>query len=123
MHRRAAMAVLLLAGEIVPLCGQGSGQEVWRATLSEAERARTERHFGEAERLFRSALEQARALEPDVAPAATTYNNLAGLFQDMGRCSPAVQGYQRSLELWEEAGARGEPYLLRTANHLVAAYL
>jgi tetratricopeptide (TPR) repeat protein len=41
----------------------------------------------------------------------------------MGRCDPGVRAYQRSIELWKKVGARGESYLLRTADDLVVQYL
>jgi len=62
-------------------------------------------------------------LEPDLAPAATTYHNLAGLYQDRGECGPAAGAYLRSVDLWERAGPRVESYLFQTINHLVGLYL
>jgi tetratricopeptide (TPR) repeat protein len=115
MAFRSVIAVLLLSSPPV--------EDAWRAALAAAERLQGEGHYAEAERTFRSALDEARRLEPDLAPAATTYHNLAGLYQDSGRCDPAIRSYQRSIALWEKVGARGEEYLFRTANHLTGAYL
>jgi tetratricopeptide (TPR) repeat protein len=123
MYVRVAIALLVLSTGIAPLSGQPSSEERWRSTLAAADRLQSEGRTAEAERMFESALDEARRLAPDPAAAATVYNNLAGLYQDMGRCDPAVRAYQRSIDLWEKAGARVAPYLLRTANHLVGLYL
>jgi tetratricopeptide (TPR) repeat protein len=119
MGRRMAIPILLAFCAAVPLCGE----EQWRSAVAAAEEAKREGRLGDAERWLRSALEDARRLEPDLAPAATVYNNLAGVYQDMGRYDQAVQAYQRSIDLWQKLGAAGETYLLRTANHLVGLYL
>jgi len=103
----------------VPLCGQ----EQWRAGAAAAVEFQRDGRLADAERALRSALEDARRLEPDLAPEATIYNNLGGIYQDMGRCDPAVQAYQRSIDLWVKIGPGGETYLLRTANHLVSLYM
>jgi tetratricopeptide (TPR) repeat protein len=122
MSAATAIAVVFIASG-VPLCGQGSGQELWRSMMSTADRLKSERRFDEAERVLRSALNEAARLEPDFAPVATTYHSLAGLYQDMRQCDAAARAYQRSIDFFEKAGARGETYLLQTANHLVESYL
>jgi tetratricopeptide (TPR) repeat protein len=119
MDRRTAIAIVFLGLGTPPL----AGQEAWRTALSRADELRKERRFADAERTFQTALEEARHLEQDWAPAATAYHNLAGLYHDMGNCHLAVRAYQRSIDLWKKAGASGEPYLFRTANDLVALYL
>jgi tetratricopeptide (TPR) repeat protein len=123
MDLRMAIPILLISRTIVPLYSQDSSREHWRSTVSAADEMRRQGRLVDAEHALQSALEEVRALEPDPAPAATIHNNLAGIYQDMGRCDPAVRAYQRSVDLWEKVGARAETYLLRTANHLIGLYL
>lgn len=119
MGPRTAIAIALLASGIVP----AYGQESWRAAMSKAERLKAEGRLTEAVRAYRSALDEARPLEPDPVSAATAYHNLGSLYQDLYQYDRAIEAYLRSLELWRKAGPRGEGFLLRTANHLVSAYL
>jgi tetratricopeptide (TPR) repeat protein len=114
---RIIVTLLLIAA--VPACCQ----QDWRSAARDAEAMRLQGRLADAERVLRSILDEVRRLEPDFAPAATVYHNLGGVYQDMGRCDPAVEAYQRSLELWEKAGDAGAKYLMPTANHLVGLYL
>jgi tetratricopeptide (TPR) repeat protein len=123
MDARTAFPLLLLSTGLLPLHSQTPSLDRWLSEVSNANTLRTQGRLVEAEQLLRAAIDDARLLEPDLAPAATTYNNLAGTYQDLGRCEAAAHTYQRSLDLWEKVGARGETYLLRTANHLVGLLL
>jgi tetratricopeptide (TPR) repeat protein len=116
MMSSLAITVLFLAWAL-------PGQDSWLSAVSEANRLQSAGQYSEAERVLLSALDEARRLAPDLGPVATTYHNLAGVYQDMGRCDAAVQAYQRSVALWEKVGDRGRVYLFRTANHLVGLYL
>lgn len=115
MPLRLAIAFLFA----FPSCAE----DAWRALLASADKLHTDGRFTDAERAYRSALDEALRLQPDSAPAATAYHNLASLYQDMGRCDPAIRAYQESVTLWTKAGGQGKTYLLRSANHLVALYL
>lgn len=118
-----SIAALILSGVAFPLAAADAGLEKWRADLSTADQMKSEGRSAEAERMYQSALDEARRLQPNLAPVAATYHNLAGFYQDAGRYDAAVGAYQRSLELWEKTGAIGRAYLLRTANHLIGLYL
>jgi tetratricopeptide (TPR) repeat protein len=119
MIGRIATAFVCLLSGTLPL----AGQEAWRDDLAKAEELRKERRFDDAERMFQTAIQEARRLEPDWVVGATTYNNLGILYGEMRKCDLAIRALRRSVDLWKKAGAAGEPYLVRTANHLVAQYL
>jgi tetratricopeptide (TPR) repeat protein len=91
--------------------------------MSTADRFDREGRFPDAERSLQSALEQARRLEPDLAPAALTYESLGSLYRDMRQCGESAAAYQRSLHLWEKVGPPGDRRFLQTANNLVSLYL
>jgi tetratricopeptide (TPR) repeat protein len=119
MDLRITIAVVFLTGTALPL----SADDTWRSLLAASDELKSQGRFAEAERKLWSALDEARRLAPDLAPAAATYHELAGLFQDTGRCDSAAGAYERSLALWEKVGPRGDVYLFRTANHLVGCDL
>jgi tetratricopeptide (TPR) repeat protein len=120
MAPQTAILILFLASDV---SAAAPGKDGWRARLQAAEECKTQGRLREAERLLWSALDEARLLEPDPAPSATVYHELAGFYQDAGQCDRAARAYRRSVELWAKAGASGERYLLRTANHLVGLHL
>jgi serine/threonine-protein kinase len=108
---------------LLPFRVQESPHDIWQSHVTDAIALRDKGRLADAEQILRSALEEARRLEPDLAPSATTYNNLASIYHDRHQCDLAAQNYRRSIDLWEKLGARGEMYLLRTANHLTALFL
>ncbi|HKE23510.1 MAG TPA: tetratricopeptide repeat protein [Bryobacteraceae bacterium] len=122
MENRTAFAMMFL-GAVIAASAQSPDLLSWIATISSADQAAQEGRYLDAERTLRSALEQARRLEPDLAPAATTYNNLASLYRDRRMCDEAVWAYQRSLHLWEKLGPPRDRYFLATANNLVGLYV
>ena len=118
---RIASSVILLG--TMSISAQIPDEAAWHSWILTADQSMRTGDFRAAERSLKAALEEARRLEPNLAPAATTYNNFGTLYQDMRMCNESASAYQRSLHLWEMAGPSSDPYFLRTASNLVGMYL
>jgi tetratricopeptide (TPR) repeat protein len=123
MNNRVAPIAIFVSAAAMAVSAQSPGFLSWRTTVSSADQLSRAGRFLDAERTLQSALEQARQLEPDLAPEATTYSNLGSLYRDRRLCDEAARAYQRSLHLWEKIGPSGAKYFLSTANNLVGLYL
>jgi len=120
---RTALAAIWLAAAPWTISAQPQDRSAWLHAISTADRFAREGRFPDAERSLQSALEQARHLEPDVAPAALTYSTLGTVYRDMHRCEQSAAAFQRALHLWEKTGPGGDRHFLKTATNLVSLYL
>ena len=51
-----------------------------------------------------------------------TYNNLAGLYREIGRSEEAAEWYRRALKMVEMTGRPGDPAIIATYNNLAGLY-
>jgi tetratricopeptide (TPR) repeat protein len=114
-------AIAGLAGFLV-LCGCAPTQDPhWRASVTAARRATTERRPADAEMQWRQALVEAERSGPDSWQVAYTLQGLAHFYEAQGRKDEAEQAFKRSLAIDEKIAPRS-PATARTLTDLAHLY-
>lgn len=90
--------------------------ESWQQRADRANRDRAEGRWDEAERLYRSALAEARVEEPEHPRIAELLNNLGAQYQILGRYSQAEDLLVQALDAWERHPALVEDRARTKAN-------
>ncbi|MBR8840667.1 MAG: tetratricopeptide repeat protein [Stigonema ocellatum SAG 48.90 = DSM 106950] len=79
--------------------------------------------YSEAEPLYKKALELYQRLLGEEHPSvATSYNNLAKLYESQGRISEAEPLLKKALELWQRLLREEHPLVVTSYNNLAALY-
>ncbi len=74
----------------------------WEKSNAAGVEAYQQGRYGEAEKRWLAALEEAENFGPDDERLATSLNNLASLYKTQGKYAEAEPLYQRSLAIWEK---------------------
>jgi tetratricopeptide (TPR) repeat protein len=79
--------------------------------------------YGEAERLYKQALDiTMKALGPSNAAVATLISNLADVYKNQARYDEAEAQYKRALDMAEKAGGPNSLEVARVLNNLTKVY-
>ena len=121
--RRGRAALPPRAGGAASACSapsiprRSSASTTWRSLYESQGR------YGEAEPLYRRALEaRERVLGPEHPDTLTSVNNLAALYQAQGRYGEAEPLYRRALEASERVLGPEHPDTLTSVNNLALLY-
>ena len=94
----------------------------WETSNAAGMEAYQQGRYGEAEKSWLAALEEAENFGPDDQRLATSLNNLAALYQVQGKYAEAEPLYKRALAIWEKALGPEHPYVATSLNTLAALY-
>jgi tetratricopeptide (TPR) repeat protein len=117
MHAALGVLVCLVAT-------QGRSQE--RSLAEENQRAavlREQGRYKEAEAVLSAALKEAERLGPGDPAIATALNNLASIYQELGKTVEAERFYQRAIARYGEIYGSDSPKLTRPLQNLTSLYL
>jgi tetratricopeptide (TPR) repeat protein len=78
-----------------------AGQDSWELHLANARNLRNQAQYKEAEKEYLAAMEGAQVFGSADARLARVWNNLAALYQDMGRYGEAETLYREAIAIWE----------------------
>ena len=114
------MGLPLLA--VIFTTGTRAQTDSWESTVASAYQAYQSGRFREAEGFFRTALDEARKLPEDNPRLATSLNNLAALYDTVGRYTDAEPLYRQALDLMEKTLGPRDPNVATALNNLAELY-
>ena len=83
---------------------------------------RGQEHYGEAEKSFQAALQEAQHFDPNDSRLAASFHDLADVYQAQGQRTMAELMYKRALEIREEAKGPDHPGVATTLEKLADLY-
>jgi len=95
-----------------------AGAATWDETMFTADRYRAAGDYTSAVQMYQTALTQAAGERQQ----ATTANNLASLYAELGRRQEARGLYRQALDIWERTLPPDAPEVATTLNNLGALY-
>lgn len=117
------MTIGLLGGLL--LLGAGSPvatEEAWRAHVADAGKAYGQGQYRAAEHALLAALAAVRQSHPDGPEVATVTNNLAIVYETMGRLDEAEALLRRTVEVWRRSLGPEHANMARSLNNLAELY-
>ncbi len=103
-----ALAPLLKAVPTLPSTATIQSDERWRNLVLAGQEAFSSKNFGEAERQFQLAIEEARKLGPDSDKLAQTYKELAASQEWLSKLQDAEESYRKALALRDKTSPGGD---------------
>src|SRR5947209_15904870 len=104
------------------ICLSAGQDESWEQHLRSAMKLRTQTLYKDAEKEYLVAIKEAEAFGPSDTRLAKSWNNLAALYQELGRYGDAESFFLRAAALWERELGPDSQDLASCLNNLAAVY-